>query len=534
MFLPLNAMGPVLFNKSENSLIEFGDTIEFVIGRSPDHHLCILESTISRKQCVIKKVPEGEWLVKDTSSFKTTLLNGQTVPESGVYIKCGDSITFGTLDTYQLDFYPSVEDMPPTLKRRRTVEESAAELSSQDSRSSRVSARSECSQPKKSRSQTQVLKDKIKELEEARDRADDILVSSHFDHKQLQSDYEDCCLEVDRLVAERKVLLEDVRENIQKREAAEALASACGTSSQMTSVEIESSLILKTVEAAELKDELEEVKEKLAKAEETVQSLTVLKEKQYNDAVAIIEQEFLCCVCTDLMYEPVTLNCRHTMCAKCLEEWKKKQKKCPSCRTNIKTEVRPLMIDNFIDRIAPLLGDEFTRKRQEAKSEKWARPGPAPAEDPLPQGTGRTSNRARRGRRGAGRGGRGGYGAGYGGYVNPPPVHSTPTVPPPSQVIDLTNHPSPRRRHDSDHMDSDEDSSDDLQDFVNAMEFMDSDESLLTLASIAYYNNSDYSDEGEEDEVDDDVEDEDDDDIADDDDHDDDDYDDEDDEDYEL
>uniref|UniRef100_A0A146M9N2 E3 ubiquitin-protein ligase CHFR n=2 Tax=Lygus hesperus TaxID=30085 RepID=A0A146M9N2_LYGHE len=467
MLLSLTTMGPVLFDKNDNKLIEFGDTTEFIVGRSIDHHLCIPDSTISRKQCIIKKVPEGEWLVKDTSSFQTTLVNGVNVPTSGLYIKCGDIITFGTLRSWQLEFYLSVEDMPPTLKRRRTVVDNDVEPSSQESRSSRQTERSECSQPKKSKTQKEVnfrekyeavlsekaqlagsveeLKEKVKELEEAKDRADDILVSSHLDRKHLQTDYEDCCTEVDRLVKERQALLEELRENIQKREAAEALANACGSSSQASSSEIESSLILKTVEVSELKDELEEAKAKLAKAEETAQSLTVMKEKVYNDAVAIIEQEFLCCVCTDLMFEPVTLNCRHTMCAKCLDEWKKKQKKCPSCRTTIKTEVRPLMIDSFIDRIAPLLGEEFTKKRQEAKTEKWARPAnPPPGEAPVPPTRGRRNSR-----RGGGRGGRGGQGT-YGGYgyvsnIPMPPLHPIPPQPP-NQVIDLTNHTSPRSR----------------------------------------------------------------------------------------
>ena len=70
-----------------------------------------------------------------------------------------------------------------------------------------------------------------------------------------------------------------------------------------SSVEIESSLILKTIEVEEMKDELAEAKARLTVAEDTALQLTSLKDKIYNDAVAIVEQEFLCCVCSDLMYE---------------------------------------------------------------------------------------------------------------------------------------------------------------------------------------------------------------------------------------
>uniref|UniRef100_A0A0K8TF37 RING-type domain-containing protein n=1 Tax=Lygus hesperus TaxID=30085 RepID=A0A0K8TF37_LYGHE len=91
-----------------------------------------------------------------------------------------------------------------------------------------------------------------------------------------------------------------------------------------------------------------------------------------NIVAEIIGQELSCCICLDLLSGPVTLNCGHTLCASCLGELKKKQNTCPSCRAFIRTEVPTPIIDSIIDSISPHLGEDFTRKRQESKTNKWA------------------------------------------------------------------------------------------------------------------------------------------------------------------
>ena len=47
--------------------------------------------------------------------------------------------------------------------------------------------------------------------------------------------------------------------------------------------------------------------------------------------------EFLCNVCKELMYEPVTTNCGHNFCRSCLVSWMERKKKfnCPTCRNKI-------------------------------------------------------------------------------------------------------------------------------------------------------------------------------------------------------
>ena len=65
-----------------------------------------------------------------------------------------------------------------------------------------------------------------------------------------------------------------------------------------------------------------------------------------------LEKELTCSICTDLLYQPLTLlDCLHTFCGSCLKEWFTSQAArasahtsnpytCPSCRSSVR-ETRP-------------------------------------------------------------------------------------------------------------------------------------------------------------------------------------------------
>ena len=50
--------------------------------------------------------------------------------------------------------------------------------------------------------------------------------------------------------------------------------------------------------------------------------------------------------------------------------WKKNKRDCPTCRTQISSETKSIMVDNFIDRIVPTLSDEMQQKRAEIVDER--------------------------------------------------------------------------------------------------------------------------------------------------------------------
>lgn len=72
-------------------------------------------------------------------------------------------------------------------------------------------------------------------------------------------------------------------------------------------------------------------------------------------AGAVIENEFLCSICTDVLEEPVQGSCEHMFCSGCIEKWlSSNPKKCPVCRDkmtkrSLKNVARCLK--NMLDRL---------------------------------------------------------------------------------------------------------------------------------------------------------------------------------------
>ena len=49
-----------------------------------------------------------------------------------------------------------------------------------------------------------------------------------------------------------------------------------------------------------------------------------------------VEEQFLCMICQDLVFKPVTTPCQHNVCLSCIERsFKAKETKCPSCRNDL-------------------------------------------------------------------------------------------------------------------------------------------------------------------------------------------------------
>lgn len=42
-----------------------------------------------------------------------------------------------------------------------------------------------------------------------------------------------------------------------------------------------------------------------------------------------------CLICSDILFEPIVLECNHTFCKSCITEWMKQNKNCPIDRTNV-------------------------------------------------------------------------------------------------------------------------------------------------------------------------------------------------------
>ncbi|NWT81745.1 RNF8 ligase, partial [Lanius ludovicianus] len=102
--------------------------------------------------------------------------------------------------------------------------------------------------------------------------------------------------------------------------------------------------------------ELEETKEEKEK-------VRAQKEEVLNQMNDVLENELQCTICSELFIEAVTLNCAHSFCSYCINEWTKRKVECPICRQEIKSKTRSLVLDNCIDRMVENLDVEMKEHR---------------------------------------------------------------------------------------------------------------------------------------------------------------------------
>ncbi|KFP45047.1 E3 ubiquitin-protein ligase RNF8 [Chlamydotis macqueenii] len=84
----------------------------------------------------------------------------------------------------------------------------------------------------------------------------------------------------------------------------------------------------------------------------------------------VLENELQCTICSEHFIEAVTLNCAHSFCSYCINEWTKRKVECPICRQEIKSKTRSLVLDNCIDRMVEKLDCRLTliRERKEKQN----------------------------------------------------------------------------------------------------------------------------------------------------------------------
>ncbi|NXC45304.1 RNF8 ligase, partial [Penelope pileata] len=87
------------------------------------------------------------------------------------------------------------------------------------------------------------------------------------------------------------------------------------------------------------------------------------KEEVLNQMNDVLENELQCTICSEHFIEAVTLNCAHSFCSYCIDEWTKRKVECPICRQEIKSKTRSLVLDNCIDRMVENLDLEMKERR---------------------------------------------------------------------------------------------------------------------------------------------------------------------------
>ncbi|GJQ75387.1 hypothetical protein Trydic_g23563 [Trypoxylus dichotomus] len=104
-----------------------------------------------------------------------------------------------------------------------------------------------------------------------------------------------------------------------------------------------------------------------------------------------VENELQCIICTELFIKATTLNCSHSFCKHCITEWRKKNKKCPICRTKITTANPTIVLDNFIGKILESAPDDVRQHRTEIVKSREEPPKSSSSKNDL-EGAARTRN----------------------------------------------------------------------------------------------------------------------------------------------
>lgn len=82
----------------------------------------------------------------------------------------------------------------------------------------------------------------------------------------------------------------------------------------------------------------------------------------------IMDEQLTCSICSELFIRATTLNCSHTFCYQCIQNWIKKQKGCslcPVCRTPVRSMNKALVLDNFIESMIDNLAPELKEDRKQ-------------------------------------------------------------------------------------------------------------------------------------------------------------------------
>nr|XP_020741427.1 E3 ubiquitin-protein ligase RNF8 isoform X1 [Odocoileus virginianus texanus] len=102
--------------------------------------------------------------------------------------------------------------------------------------------------------------------------------------------------------------------------------------------------------------ELEQTKEEKEKVQ-------AQKEEVLSHMNDVLENELQCIICSEYFVEAVTLNCAHSFCSYCINEWMKRKVECPICRKDIKSKTRSLVLDNCISKMVDNLNSEVKERR---------------------------------------------------------------------------------------------------------------------------------------------------------------------------
>jgi len=110
----------------------------------------------------------------------------------------------------------------------------------------------------------------------------------------------------------------------------------------------------------ELNKELTINRKKCAMQKELLDAKTVQEEEPLEtfktQIIKLLENDFQCSICNEVMFRASTASCNHTFCESCLKKWLAKSNVCPVCRGVVQNITYCLVMDTYITNLCDILG----------------------------------------------------------------------------------------------------------------------------------------------------------------------------------
>lgn len=368
---------------AERLLLEDGNEVTIGRGFGVTYQLIskLCPLMISRKHCVLKQNTDGQWTIMDNKSLNGVWLNRVRLEPLKVYsLQKGDHIQLGMpLENKENAEYeyevieedqernpylaPKSDQMMEKNKDLRTKRKFMDELegpgaegpSDLKSIISKVSC--EPGQPVKSHGKGEVASQPSEHLDpKLTSEPSEKTTGAHVYsgpakavelHKKQKASYP---------LASQNILelfkgLEKEQEEDLKQQLAQALQEHQDLVEELnhSKKNFEAAIQAKNRELEQIKEE----KEKVQAQKEEISS-------HLND---VLENELQCIICSEYFIETVTLNCAHSFCSYCINEWMKRKIECPICRKDIKFKTPSLVLDSCISKMVDNLGSEVKDHR---------------------------------------------------------------------------------------------------------------------------------------------------------------------------
>ncbi|KAK6182079.1 hypothetical protein SNE40_009843 [Patella caerulea] len=386
------------------------DKDEISIGRSEDVTYCIMSGMISRCHVFIKKT-EGVWTIKDNKSLNGVFINGKKLDsQNATTLNDGDVIQLGVRNTGDKQEFIYRFSMSAKVKRARRESDDSVSCkpvkkrfcpdnvdgSEGDSKMKEFQERLEEMQKilKEKELEHVRMKEALEKEKEEKVNQGKLLDDLKEKEVQLKSELQikQVEMQTERKELEKK-MHEELETQLKEREKGlieklrvqqDSLMTEKTKVEESLKQEMEKALEEKNkqleIELTQQRDKLEkviaskELEQKVlesqlneTKAEniKTKEAMLSAREDVLNNFKDLMEVELQCSICSELFIQSTSLNCSHSFCALCIEQWMAVKKECPICRAPITSHMRSIVLDSYIDKMVEQLDDDMRLRRKE-------------------------------------------------------------------------------------------------------------------------------------------------------------------------